>query len=164
MNSAIERLLSLRVGDVMTKQVILVSVHQTMAEAAAKFTEHTISGAPVVDEQGHCVGILGASDFVRRAHGGATASSESPTGGEHALVHESPESAFEIESCGEDLVSAHMSPTLQAIPRDATLLQAAREMCALHVHRLPVLDENGHAAGLISSLDIVAALVQAVEE
>jgi len=33
-----------------------------------------------------------------------------------------------------------------------------------HVHRLPVIDHAGTLVGLISSLDVLAALVGAIEE
>ena len=44
------------------------------------------------------------------------------------------------------------------------MIDAAREMCAQHVHRLPVVDAGGKVVGLVSSLDLVAAMVGALEE
>ena len=52
MNSAIERLLALRVGDIMTANVVQIPVHQTMAEAASLMIRPEISGAPGVDVAG----------------------------------------------------------------------------------------------------------------
>jgi CBS domain-containing protein len=165
MNSAIERLLSLRVADVMTKNVIRVSANQTMAEAAETFTERQISGAPVVDEHGRCVGVLSASDFVTREHKrGDTGAATPSRGRSHRLVQQAPEGPYTIEETINDLVSSHMSPTVQTIAEDATLLTAAREMCALHIHRLPVVDHHGYTIGVVTSLDIVAALVNVIEE
>jgi len=37
-----------------------------MAQAAALIVEHSISGLPVVDDAGRCVGVLSTSDFTRR--------------------------------------------------------------------------------------------------
>jgi len=37
-------------------------------------------------------------------------------------------------------------------------------MCDLHVHRLLVLDETGRLLGVVSSLDIAAAVINAIEE
>ena len=67
MNSAVERLLGLRVADIMRRHVITLSTDQTMAEAASTFLEQKVSGAPVVNDKRACVGILSALDFVRRA-------------------------------------------------------------------------------------------------
>jgi predicted transcriptional regulator len=46
----------------------------------------------------------------------------------------------------------------------ATLLHAARIMCDQHIHRLIAVDRIGRPEGIVSSLDVVAALVQAVDE
>ena len=65
MNSTIERLLSLKVGDVMTERIVTLCGSSTMSEAAQTLNRHQVSGAPVVDKMGHCIGILSGSDFIR---------------------------------------------------------------------------------------------------
>jgi predicted transcriptional regulator len=57
-----------------------------------------------------------------------------------------------------------MSPAVQAIDPGASLLKAARVMCAEHIHRLLVLNESNRPVGVISTMDIVAALVNVVDE
>jgi CBS domain-containing protein len=163
METAIERLRSLRVRDVMNSNVVQVSANQTMAEAAAVLVEHHISGAPVVDEHGHCVGILSALDFARRD----AASEELPdefSGMAHAVHQDSPNEPVHIEEVNENFVSAHMTKAVQTIGVEALLLDAARIMCLEHVHRLPVLDSKSRPVGMITSIDVVAALVNALEE
>jgi CBS domain-containing protein len=44
------------------------------------------------------------------------------------------------------------------------LSHAAKIMCLQHVHRLPVVDASGKPVGIISSMDLVAALSNAAEE
>ena len=163
MNSAIERLLSLRVSNVMTQSVVDVSIHQTMSEAAALMVERNVSGVPVVDDAGHCVGLLSATDFVRHKSK-VEAKDTALTGQERELVRPEFDQPIPIDEVAGDLVSLHMTATVQTIHRDATLVEAGRIMCAEHVHRLPVVGENGQVVGLVSSLDIVAALVKAIEE
>ena len=58
MDIAVDRLMTLKVKDVMTRKVICVAQNQRLSEAAGLFLEKGISGAPVVDEQGRCVGVL----------------------------------------------------------------------------------------------------------
>ena len=144
MNSAIERLLSLRVADFMCRNVVTVSGAATMEEAAESFLRHKVSGAPVVDERGHCAGVLSATDFVRRE-----VQSPPRRRGNGDLV---------------EAVRTYMSPSVCSIDADATLIDAARGMCGKRVHRLPVLDARGKVVGVISSLDLVAAVVHAIEE
>jgi CBS domain-containing protein len=57
-----------------------------------------------------------------------------------------------------------MAPAVQGIAAHTSLVEAGRIMCAQHIHRLPVLDDQGRPQGMVTSLDIVAAVVKAVEE
>lgn len=143
MDIAVTRLMTLRVKDVMTRRVICVGEDQNMSEAAGLFLEKGISGAPVVDAEGCCVGMLSAFDYVRRAHFTQTAPDPS------ALT---------------DTVGAEMSPQVRFVEPERTLLAAARLMCEKHVHRLPVLDLDNKLVGLITAMDVVAALVNAMDE
>lgn len=142
MNSAIERLLSLRVVDIMAKRVVTVSPEQSMADAASLLLKSKVSGAPVVDSRGHCVGILSATDYVRREG----------------------EAHRQQDDVAAGLVRQSMSPAVETIAEEATLMEAARKLCSLHIHRLPVVADDGRVVGWISSLDVVAAMINAIEE
>ena len=63
-----------------------------------------------------------------------------------------------------DKVRSHMTTAVQSIAPAATMLAAANVMTAQHVHRLIVLDAQGRPIGVISTMDIVAALLNAMEE
>ncbi len=58
---------SLTAADVMTHDVISVQESISATEAAQFLISKSICGAPVVDDQGHCVGIFSAVDFSRIA-------------------------------------------------------------------------------------------------
>lgn len=133
MEYAIDRLLALRVSDVMTKNVVVTRQTDSIAQAAALFAQRDVSAAPVVDDQGRCVGILSVVDFA--AHNART----------------------------DQTVGERMTRVVQSISSGNSLLAAARTMCSHHVHRLPVLDDN-HPVGVISTMDVVAALVNAIDE
>ncbi len=163
MTVVLDRLQSLRVSDVMNRQVVSVHSHQTMSEAAAVFAQHRISGAPVVDERGHCVGVLSAADFVRR-EGAPDPGAVSIAAGNTAVARSSPAGSWEIRDVYPERVAARMAQAVQSVSARASLVDAARIMCAQHIHRLPVLDEKGRPVGMLTSLDIVAAVVQAVAE
>ena len=168
MTLTLDRLQSLRVRDVMNRDVVCLSATQAMSAAAAVFVARGISGAPVVDEQGRCVGVISAADFVCRdgAAGKNSASTEKPaqTVPAQTIVRREPGGPWEIQEVCPDRVSAHMSPAVQAVAAHTPLVEAARIMCAQHVHRLPVLDAQGRPEGMVTSLDLVAAVVQAADE
>lgn len=155
MNSAIERLVGLRVKDIMNDRVMTVSESDAMQEAAKQIFDSGVTGAPVVNAMGECVGMLSASDFVGR------------DAGRHELqilTRSSAEEPYSIDVLNEDLVSTHMSPVVQTISDDALIMAAARIMCNEGIHRLVVVDDRRHPVGIISTLDLVAAMVAAVGE
>jgi len=51
----------------MTQEVVRLRKEMPLSEAASLLSKNQIGGAPVVDEQGRCVGVLSAVDFVRLA-------------------------------------------------------------------------------------------------
>lgn len=159
MNRAIERLTALRVSDAMQRNVVRLPAHSTMAEAADTLLKHSISGAPVVDELDRCVGVLSAIDFVKREY-------DLTGSGAHELRHghNEPKAMLNIGVFDNERIERYMTPAVQSIALDAPLLQAATVMQTVHLHRIPVLDGRERPVGMITSLDIVAALVQAIEE
>ena len=155
MNSTIERLLSLRVRDVMSRNVVSIAATKSMSEAADALTRHFISGAPVTGQQGQCVGMLSATDFVRCVAGTKDSAPERNGSANHRHSCPAPTT---------DLVASHMSALVQTVRVEQPLTDAARLMCQNHIHRLVALDDQGRPAGVLTSLDIVAALINAVEE
>lgn len=149
MSQTIERLKTLTVSDVMSKKVVWVSTRQRMADVATILLKHEISSAPVEDETGSVVGIISATDFLRR---------DSNHDDEQAPNR--PRPAW----TPDDVVSTFMTTAVQTVDANTSLLHAARVMCALHVHRLPVVSHDGKPVGVISTMDIVAAIVNIVAE
>ena len=164
MNSAIERLLTLRVSDVMNSPVTTVNASSSMAEAARVLAESEITGAPVVDQSGRCVGMLSATDFAMRAFRLAEGGEAFSLGWEHTLRKEQDDAPYQIEAIAEDRVNEHMSPAVQTINETASLVNAARVLCREHIHRLIIIDQDERPLGVVSSLDLVAAMVAAIEE
>ncbi len=160
MDSAIERLAALRVEDVMAQTVVTVAINSTMSEAADVFIEHQITGAPVVDELGHCVGVLSSTDFV---HSKAEELDGRDQVG-HFLCSRHPSGLYSIDEVRHDLVRSHMSNAVQTMDQKAPLLKAARCMCQEHVHRLLVVDTGGSPVGILTTLDLIATMISAVDD
>lgn len=162
MNSAIERLLCLRVSDIMSRDVVVVAADRPMTVAAATMLNYGISGMPAVGARGQCVGMLSAIDFVRRSLWETGEASES-------TAKEGGDCFCKLTDANRnrpatDLVTSYMTPTLETVSVSDSLMNAARLMCRRHIHRLVVLDNQARPVGMMTSLDIVAALVGAVEE
>lgn len=164
MEKIFERLKSLRVSDCMSTNVVPLLAHQSMSQAAQLLCEHGISGGPVVDDQGRCVGMLSAADFMRREFtptDGLGASAYAKSAHDRTGEGDLP---LEITEIFLDTVSRHMSPAVQSVRADTPLVEAARMMCGCHVHRLPVLDQQGRPEGMLTALDLSAVLVHVMNE
>jgi CBS domain-containing protein len=146
----------------MAKDVVVVSVNETMANAAQRFESNEISSAPVVNEHGHCVGMLSAADFLRR-DGPVCDEGKIPAGPvEHSVAPgEAGRPLSIIADC--DTVDSYMAHAVQSVAGETSLLDAARIMGESHIHRLPVLDGDC-VVGVISTMDVVAAILNAFDE
>jgi CBS domain-containing protein len=60
-------LLELTAAELMSKEAVVLSETMPLREAARLLLQHQVSGAPVVDANGICVGVLSATDFLRLA-------------------------------------------------------------------------------------------------
>lgn len=159
MSDPVETLAGMRVADAMSRDAVTVSMNQTLADATAALSAQGLSGAPVVDEMGRCVGMLTGSNIVHSQ----AAAGERPAGSgpqEGRLIHENAESPYHIEALPSDLVSQHMTPAVQTIAETASLAAASRIMCVEEIHRLPVLDGAGRVAGVLTALDILRTILK----
>src|SRR6516165_7876193 len=62
--AAPKALLKLTAADLISTPVRTIPQEMSLREAAHLFTRERISGAPVVDADGKCLGVLSSSDFV----------------------------------------------------------------------------------------------------
>lgn len=164
MNSAIERLLTLRVCDIMNSPVATVDETASMADAARILAEHQVSGLPVVDSQGRCVGIISTTDFAERECRRAGAGIFEPQWSWQGAESDDSDEETRPRIDSQDQVGDHMSSLVQTVDENSPIMTAARLMCREHIHRLVIVDQNQVPVGVVSSLDLVAATVAAVEE
>jgi CBS domain-containing protein len=61
---------ALTAQDVMSREVVTIPRQMSLGDAARLLRSASVSAAPVVDEQGRCVGVLSAADFLRWAEDG----------------------------------------------------------------------------------------------
>ena len=156
MHEMFDRLVSLRVSDVMSHDPLTIDLASSMNDVSHLFSQQRIHAAPVVDEKGKCVGIITATDFVKRTEIYAQYDDSS-----QQVVHDEEGMHVEPKSC--EFVSDYMTSGIQSIEPDMPLIVAARVMVDAHLHVLPVIDEH-RPVGILSNLDVVAALVNAFDE
>jgi CBS domain-containing membrane protein len=131
----------MKVADIMRTDVKTVDLDATVADAIMTLADVHVSALPVTDARGQVVGVLSTTDIL-----GALSETTGPEMRER-LFDDTP-------------VRDLMTPRSRVIGPDADLLEAAKEMLYLDVHRLFVEDE-GRLVGVISQTDIVAAVATA---
>ncbi len=68
MNAASQKSLNeLTAEDLMTRDVVVLPEELPLREAARRLIRNQVGGAPVVDSQGRCIGVLSSFDFLRIA-------------------------------------------------------------------------------------------------
>jgi CBS domain-containing protein len=147
----------LKVKDVLSNEVVTVSPDDTLQAALELMTESHLTALPVISAEERCVGILSASDVVEMAR---TMNEE--TRGSAAGDVESYQSVYDSvadHDLARRTVGEFMTDSVTTVTGDITLSAAASEMLRYHVHRLPVLDEDGKLLGIISTMDILQAFV-----
>jgi len=65
MSTATKSFLDLTAGEIMSHEPLVLPERMSLREAARAFLNLQVGGAPVVDANGKCVGVLSAFDFVR---------------------------------------------------------------------------------------------------
>jgi predicted transcriptional regulator len=144
-----------RVSDVMTQKVVEIPAHETMAGTAEILRKFDVSGAPVIDQQGRCVGVISGTDFTKQESLSRITATAAVAGLNYRVAPCDAAGFYYIEETAAGDVENYMSMLVQTISSDATLREAARAMCHHHIHRLIVLDAAKRPVGVLSSLDLV---------
>lgn len=131
------------VKDWMSSDVITITPETTLPEAHQIMTKEEVRRLPVVDKDGHLVGIVSIGDI--RGAGPSPATSLSIWEMNYLL------STLKIEKI--------MTPSPQTISPDATIAEAARTMLEHRISGLPVVDQEQHVIGIITESDIFSMVV-----
>lgn len=140
------------VGDVMTREVVVVHPRTPLGEAVRTLLGRDYRALPVVDDAGTLVGILTNTDLIER--GGLTARLEllAALGGP-AAERELTASGVRGKTVGD----AMNREVLSVSPRER-LDRAAHLMAERKIKRLPVVDDSGRLVGIVSRVDVLRTM------
>jgi CBS domain-containing protein len=144
---------ALTANDLMNHDVELIPREMSLRAAAHLLSQAHISGAPVVDTEGKCIGVISATDFVRWAEDQ-----------EHVVPARCIHSAWEImdyDTLPPEEVGTYMTPDPVLAGTKTGIVELARMMLDAGIHRIIVVDERQSPIGIVSTTDILAAVVQA---
>ena len=119
-----------RAKDLMTAQVVTVTVDDTIDHAITLMVKHRISGLPVLDREGRPVGIISEFDLLELISEGQTE---------------------------QDKVSHYMSPELFGVAEEDSWVTAVDAFRSKRIRRLPVL-RDGKLVGIVTRHDLMRAI------
>jgi CBS domain-containing protein len=150
---AVHRIInSVRAGDIMTGEVVSVSVATPLVEVADRMASQGVSGVPVLDGEEGVTGIISERDFLKNM-GAARASFMEVVA---ACLHGKGCAAVSIrKGCARDIMS---SPAVTVGP-DTSLGEVASMLTGRKINRLPVVDAEKQLLGILTRSDLVRAHV-----
>jgi CBS domain-containing protein len=134
----------------MTTTVVTARPDTTFQQLVDLMFRNGVGGIPVVDDDGHPVGIVTESDLVTKE---AYRSQRRPVPAASPVVfrQENTWSAKARGGCARELMS---TPVRTARPDDLLRMAAAR-MVTTGVNRLPVVGDDGRLVGIVSRTDVL---------
>ncbi len=130
------------VKKIMTAQVTTVNVSQKLSEVRKILAEQSIHHVPVVSGT-KLVGMISATDMVRLTL--------TVYGADQRQVDAMLDHQFKIEDV--------MTKELRTIDSRRTVREAAAALREGKFHSLPVVDEDQHLVGLVTSTDLIEYLL-----
>jgi len=150
-------LLELIAADLMSRDLITIPRHMTLHGAAHRLAQSRVSGAPVIDDDGRCVGVLSATDLVRWVDVGRP---EPGRSGCHNGDYHSPWQIPDPAVLPDEEVSRHMTTDVVTAQIQTGIGELAQRMLDAQIHRVIILDAKGRPAGVVTGTDILAAVAE----
>lgn len=144
-------------AQLMSRKILAVSPDWSVERLMGFLTDHRISGAPVIGDDGKPIGVVSHTDIAR--NGALTSPRGRPE--DHAL-YRSPEDAASAEELARARLAAGsaakvrdiMTPMIFAVDVGDTVQEVAEMMITGRIHRVFV-SEAGKLTGVITSMDLL---------
>jgi CBS domain-containing protein len=156
----------MKIQEAMQKDVIRFQPEDRIVEVAQSLRENKISGAPVVNKEGHVVGIISEGDIMRLIEVHSPRINlilpapldliELPV----RMKYELDEIAEDMNKAASILIGEIMTKKVITIGPDADISDAAQLMDTHDIKRLPVVDDNSKMIGIVTRGDIIGAVVR----
>lgn len=146
--------LELTATDLMSRPVMTIPHEMSLGEAARLLSNSNIGGAPVVDAEGRCVGVLSSSDFVTWAGQEGEVTNFIAPWGEIIDIGDFPDNA----------IHNYMTALPIVVPPTAPISKLAQMMVEAHIHCILVVAEQDQPCGIVTSTDVLAAVAQVATE
>jgi len=120
---------NVKVNQVMTKDVVTVSLDSTVEEVVNKMVDCDVECVPVIDVEGVLHGLVTFRDIVMKV-------------------------VYPLTKTRESKVEKIMSKSLVTCNLNSTLLDVVKIMKNKHLRRIPVVDAKNKLVGLVTDFDL----------
>jgi CBS domain-containing membrane protein len=152
---AFERHLGLSCGDIMARDLVTVEFGTDLEEAWRLLRRHTIKALPVVDRFRRVVGIVTVADFLRQLDDTTAAGLAVRLQG---LLRRTPGATSEKA----EVVGQIMTAKIYTARMDTPVSDLVHQLSENNLHHIPVLDDTGKVAGMVTQSDLIAALYKRI--
>ncbi|MFI9809204.1 CBS domain-containing protein [Streptomyces sp. NPDC052301] len=142
------------VSDVMTQTVAAVGRRAPFKEIVQLMDDWQVSALPVIEGEGRVVGVVSEADLLPKEE-----------------LRDDPDASrlqlrqpVDVAKAGALTAGGLMSSPAVTVRADATLAEAARLMAREGVKRLPVVDDAGLLAGVVSRADLLKVFLRDDED
>jgi len=144
---------------VMTTDVKVAESSWSVQHLAEFLIEHSISGAPVVDDDGRLAGVVSLTDIVRHdtIPGESAKRSSFYQDGDGTFYSSQELSGFRVVNEDRVTVGEIMTPVVYKVPENASLIDVADDMIRGQIHRV-LVTQGRELVGIISALDMLKAI------
>lgn len=141
-----------KVRDVMSTDVATVRANTPFKEVAGVLARQDVSAVPVVDGARHVLGVVSEADLLVKQGTPEIEWTRSFSAWWRRVRHRRQARATRA--------SALMSAPALTITGDATVAEAARRLTGHRIKRLPVVDDDGRLAGIVSRKDLLTVFLR----
>jgi len=138
------------VQEIMTTTVVTLAPEADLQTAAQVLSEHQVSGAPVLDRQGHVLGVVSEADLL-----GLLGLPRDHTFRD--LLGRLVGAPCPVQKTGTTVADIMTTPAVMVQP-ETTIREAAQLLTARRIKRLPVIDATQRLVGIVARADIVKVL------
>lgn len=152
----------MKVRDVMTSEVASVNGSTPFRDVAEVLIAHEVSAVPVVDGEGHVIGVVSEADLLRKEEFREQYYREGYRPPLRARLREAvghPGGRGQARARGVTAAELMSAPAITTRPY-TSVVSAARQMSEHGVKRLPVVDDDGVLTGIISRHDLLKVLAR----
>ncbi|MEW9534585.1 CBS domain-containing protein [Microbispora sp. NPDC049125] len=144
----------MKVRDVMTRDVASVNGTTSFRDTAEVLIAHGVSAVPVVDGDGHVIGVVSEADLLHKEGFRAQYYGEGYRPPLRVRLRGWPAKKADEKAGGETAAELMSAPAI-TVRSYTSVVSAARLMNEHGVKRLPVVDDEDRLEGVISRHDVL---------